>query len=56
VERRELHDVLYEPFEEITVWLNSFAGRSLSPEAEAFMYMQSALDEMGYHILEEKGR
>ena len=56
VERRELHDALYEPFEDITVWLNSFAGRSLSPEAEAFMYMQSALDEMGYHILEEKGR
>jgi hypothetical protein len=56
VERCELHDALYEPFEDITVWLNSFAGRSLSPEAEAFMYMQSALDEMGYHILEEKGR
>ena len=56
VERRELHDALYEPFEDITEWLNSFAGRSLSPEAEAFMYMQSALDEMGYHILEEKGR
>ena len=55
VERRELHDALYEPFEDITVWLNSFAERSLSPEAEAFMYMQSALDEMGYHILEEKG-
>ena len=53
-ERRELHDVLYEPFERVTEWLNSFAGRPLPPEAEAFMYMQTALDEMGYYILEEK--
>jgi hypothetical protein len=54
VEKRELHDALYEPFQRITEWLNSFAGRPLSPEAEAFMYMQTALDEMGYYILEEK--
>ncbi len=54
VEKRELHDALYEPFERITEWLNSFAGRPRSPEAEAFMYMQTALDEMGYYILEEK--
>jgi hypothetical protein len=54
VEKRELHDALYEPFERITDWLISFAGSPLSPEAEAFMYMQSALDEMGYYITEEK--
>jgi hypothetical protein len=54
VEKRELHDALYEPFQGITEWLDSYAGRPLSPEAEAFMYMQGALDEMGYHILEEK--
>jgi hypothetical protein len=54
VEKRELHDALYEPFEQITEWLNSFAGDPLSHEAEAFMYMQSALDEMGYYITEEK--
>ena len=53
-ERRELHDSLYAPFERITEWLTSFAGRPLSAEAEAFMYMQTALDEMGYYILEEK--
>ena len=54
VAKRELHDALYEPFERITEWLNSFGERPLSPEAEAFMYMQTALDEMGYYILEEK--
>ena len=53
-EKRELHDTLYGPFERITEWLTSFAGRPLSAEAEAFMYMQTALDEMGYYILEEK--
>jgi hypothetical protein len=53
-EKRELHDALYEPFEGVTEWLNSFAGRPLPPEAEAFMYMQTALDEMGYYIREEK--
>ena len=53
-ERRELHDALYEPFERVTEWLNSFAGRPLPPEAVAFMHMQTALDEMGYYILEEK--
>ena len=53
-EKRELHDSLYVPFERITEWLTSFAGRPLSAEAEAFMYMQTALDEMGYYILEEK--
>lgn len=52
--KRELHDALYEPFEGITEWIDSFGGRPLSPEAEAFMYMQTALDEMGYYILEEK--
>lgn len=53
-EKRELHDALYGSFERITEWLASFAGRPLSPEAEAFMYMQTALDEMGYYILDEK--
>ena len=53
-EKRELHDSLYAPFERITEWLASFAERPLSAEAEAFMYMQTALDEMGYYILEEK--
>ena len=52
--KRELHDAMYAPFEEITEWLNSFAGRPLPPEAEAFMYMQTALDEMGSYILDEK--
>ena len=52
--KRELHDAMYEPFEQVTEWLNSFAGSSLPPEGEAFMYMQTALDEMGYYILEEK--
>lgn len=53
-EKQELHDALYESFEGITEWLNSLAGGSLSKEAEAFMYMQGALDEMGIFILEEK--
>jgi hypothetical protein len=53
-EKRELHDSLYAPFERITEWLASFTERPLSAEAEAFMYMQTALDEMGYYILEEK--
>ena len=53
-EKRELHDSLYAPFERISEWLASFPGRPLSAEAEAFMYMQTALDEMGYYILEEK--
>ena len=53
-ERGELHDAMYEPFERVTEWLSSFTAQSLSKEAEAFMYMQGALDEMGYYILEEK--
>ena len=53
-EKRELHDALYEPFERITEWLDSQTGASLTPEAEAFLYMQGALDEMGFFILEEK--
>jgi hypothetical protein len=53
-EKRELHDALYDPFERVTEWLDSFAGRPFSPEAEAFMYMQLALNEMGYYVLEEK--
>lgn len=54
-EKQELHDALYEPFERITAWLDS-VRRPLSDEAEAFMYMQGALDEMGFFILEEKRR
>jgi hypothetical protein len=53
-EKRGLHDALYAPFERVSEWLDSFAEQPLSPEAEAFMYMQTALDEMGYYILEEK--
>lgn len=53
-EKRELHDALYGPYERITEWLTSFASRPLTAEAEAFMYMRAALDEMGFYILEEK--
>jgi hypothetical protein len=53
LEKRELHDALYGPFERITEWLTT-ADRPLSDEAEAFMYMQEALDEMGFFIGEEK--
>ena len=54
LERRELHDALYEPFERITEWLDAQTGSLLTPEAEAFLYMQTALDEMGFFVLEEK--
>jgi hypothetical protein len=53
-EKRELHDAFYEPFEQVTAWLNSFKAGPMTEEAEAFMYTQLALDEMGYYILEEK--
>jgi hypothetical protein len=53
-ERRDLHDALYQPFERITQWLDSLAGSPLSAEAEAFMYLQGVLDEMGFYISEEK--
>jgi hypothetical protein len=53
-EKRDLHDALYQPFERITEWLDSFAGSPLSAEAEAFMYLQGVLDEMGIYISEEK--
>jgi hypothetical protein len=46
-ERQELHDALYEPYDEITAWLDSFGDRPMSDEAAAFMYMQLALEEMG---------
>lgn len=55
-ERRELYEVLYDPFEQITAWLNSFKGKPMSDEAAAFMYMQLGLDEMGYHVLDDKAR
>jgi hypothetical protein len=55
-EKRELHDAFYEPFEQITVWIDGFGPAPLSKEAEAFMYSQMALDEMGFSILEEKAR
>ncbi len=54
VARQELHDALYEPYERITAWLDSFSDGAMSDEAAAFMYMQLALDEMGVYILEEK--
>jgi hypothetical protein len=53
-EKRDLHDALYEPFEQITAWLTSFPAGRMTPEAEAFMYAQGALDEMGFFILDEK--
>ena len=55
-EKRELHDAFFEPYEQITVWIDSFGPAPLTPEAEAFMYAQMALDEMGFFILEEKAR
>jgi hypothetical protein len=55
-EKRELHDAFYEPFEQITQWLESFGQKSMTEEAAAFMYAQGALDEMGYYVLEEKAR
>lgn len=53
-EKRELHDALYERFDRITEWVGSFGGRPWSDEAEAFNYMQDAVEQMGYYILEEK--
>jgi hypothetical protein len=53
-EKQELHDALYEPYERITAWLDSFSGDAMSDEAATFMYMQGTLDEMGIFILEEK--
>jgi hypothetical protein len=55
-EKRELHDAFYEPFEQLTEWLDSFGKESMTQEGEAFMCAQLALDEMGYYILEEKER
>jgi hypothetical protein len=55
-EKRELHDGFYAPFEQITGWVDSFGKEPMTDEAEAFMYAQMALDEMGYYILEEKAR
>jgi hypothetical protein len=55
-DKRALHDAFYGPYEEVTHWLDSFRGGAMSEEAEAFMYAQVALDEMGYYILEEKAR
>ena len=54
-DKKELHDALYGPYEEITAWLDSFADKPMTEEAAAFMYMQGVLDEMGIYILEEKG-
>lgn len=56
LEKRELHDAFYEPYERITAWLGGFRAGPMTEEAEAFMYAQMALDEMGYYILEEKER
>jgi hypothetical protein len=53
-EKRELHDAFYEPYEQVTAWLNSFKAGPMTEQAQAFMYTQLALDEMGYYILEEK--
>ena len=53
-DKRALHDALYDPYERITEWLSSLPAGEMSDEAEAFMHMQGALDEMGYFITEEK--
>jgi hypothetical protein len=53
-EKRELHEALAAPFEQIGRWLDSFGEEPMSDEAAAFMYMQEALDEMGFHVLEER--
>ncbi len=47
-EKREAHEAVADSYERITEWLDSFEGRPLSPEAEAFLYLQAALDEMGW--------
>lgn len=54
-EKRQLHDALSEPSARITEWLNSLHGTPLSDEAAAFMYMEVALDEMGFYLGEEEG-
>ena len=53
-EKQELHDALYHTHERITEWLQSVPPGESSDEVEAFMYMQGALDEMGYFLKEEK--
>ncbi len=55
-EKQELHNALYEPYERITAYLDSFGDDAMSDEAAAFMYMQLALDEMGIYILDEKNK
>jgi hypothetical protein len=55
-DKRALHDAFYGPYEQVTSWLDSLRGQAMTKEAEAFMYAQLALDEMGYYILEEKQR
>jgi hypothetical protein len=46
-DKKELHDALNEPYDDITAWLDSFGDEPMSDEAAAFMYMQLALEEMG---------
>lgn len=54
-EKRELLDALQEPLDQrITEWRESFAGTPLSEEAAAFMYMEIALEEMGFDLWDEK--
>jgi hypothetical protein len=53
-EKQELHDALYVLDERVTEWLRGMPAGEMSDEAEAFMYMQGALDEMGYFLAEEK--
>src|SRR5206468_8632109 len=50
-DKRALHDAFYGPYEQVTSWLATFRGQAMTTEAEAFMYTQEALDEMGYYIV-----
>ncbi len=52
-EKREAHEAVADSYARITEWLDSFEGSPLSPEAEAFLYLQAALDEMGWPVRNE---
>ena len=53
-DKRALHDALYDSHERLREWLSSLPAGETSDEADAFMHMQEALDEMGYFITDEK--
>ena len=53
-EKAELHDALYDAHDRVTEWLSSIPSGEMSDEADAFVHMQEALDEMGYFLDDEK--